>query len=195
MMMRAENFIILRRKAVEGYDISFLITNFHTEQVTEWGWQLMEVTRGDDIISELPASLSISLLLDDQTKPYCAPHLFPLFDFTLLLFDLVDVFHAVDVMHPALFIHVALSHPCLLRTLLLARFCLFFHSLSPSIHLPVFLSYPFGFSPLFLFHVISRCQLSSLPPPFHLLVPRCTSTSWSTSSFILWRKLTRKFPR
>ena len=34
MMMRAENFIILRRKAVEGYDISFLITNFHTEQVS-----------------------------------------------------------------------------------------------------------------------------------------------------------------
>jgi len=33
MMMRAENFIILRRKAVEGYDISFLITNFHTEQM------------------------------------------------------------------------------------------------------------------------------------------------------------------
>ncbi|XP_078065957.1 actin related protein 2/3 complex, subunit 4, like isoform X1 [Mustelus asterias] len=33
MMMRAENFFILRRKAVEGYDISFLITNFHTEQM------------------------------------------------------------------------------------------------------------------------------------------------------------------
>ncbi|XP_075218900.1 actin-related protein 2/3 complex, subunit 4 isoform X3 [Lycorma delicatula] len=33
MMMRAENFIVLRRKAVEGYDISFLITNFHTEQM------------------------------------------------------------------------------------------------------------------------------------------------------------------
>jgi len=31
MMMRAENFIVLRRKPVEGYDISFLITNFHTE--------------------------------------------------------------------------------------------------------------------------------------------------------------------
>jgi len=31
MMMRAENFIILRRKPTEGYDISFLITNFHTE--------------------------------------------------------------------------------------------------------------------------------------------------------------------
>ncbi|XP_003746679.1 actin-related protein 2/3 complex subunit 4 [Galendromus occidentalis] len=31
MMMRAENFIILRRKPIEGYDISFLITNFHAE--------------------------------------------------------------------------------------------------------------------------------------------------------------------
>uniref|UniRef100_H2YBP0 Actin-related protein 2/3 complex subunit 4 n=1 Tax=Ciona savignyi TaxID=51511 RepID=H2YBP0_CIOSA len=33
MMMRAENFIVLRRKPVEGYDISFLITNIHTEQM------------------------------------------------------------------------------------------------------------------------------------------------------------------
>jgi len=33
MMMRAENFFILRRKPVEGYDISFLITNVHTEQM------------------------------------------------------------------------------------------------------------------------------------------------------------------
>ncbi|MEE6516063.1 hypothetical protein FKM82_025267 [Ascaphus truei] len=31
-MMRAENFFILRRKPMEGYDISYLITNFHTEQ-------------------------------------------------------------------------------------------------------------------------------------------------------------------
>ncbi|OQR71630.1 actin-related protein 2/3 complex subunit 4-like [Tropilaelaps mercedesae] len=31
MMMRAENFVILRRTPIEGYDISFLITNFHTE--------------------------------------------------------------------------------------------------------------------------------------------------------------------
>ena len=29
MMQRAEHFFILRRKPVEGYDISFLITNFH----------------------------------------------------------------------------------------------------------------------------------------------------------------------
>ncbi|KAK2176767.1 hypothetical protein NP493_642g00005 [Ridgeia piscesae] len=33
MMMRAENFIVLRRKAVADYDISFLITNVHTEQM------------------------------------------------------------------------------------------------------------------------------------------------------------------
>lgn len=33
MMMRAENFAVLRRKPIEGYDISFLITNVHTEQM------------------------------------------------------------------------------------------------------------------------------------------------------------------
>jgi actin related protein 2/3 complex subunit 4 len=30
---RAESFYILRRKPIPGYDISFLITNFHTEQM------------------------------------------------------------------------------------------------------------------------------------------------------------------
>ncbi|OQV21343.1 Actin-related protein 2/3 complex subunit 4 [Hypsibius exemplaris] len=33
MMMRAEHFTVMRRKPVEGYDISFLITNFNTEQM------------------------------------------------------------------------------------------------------------------------------------------------------------------
>merc|ERR1712203_598668 len=33
MMRRAENFVILRRKKIEDYDISFLITNFHTEEM------------------------------------------------------------------------------------------------------------------------------------------------------------------
>jgi len=32
-MQRAENFVVLRRKPVPGYDISFLITNFLTEQM------------------------------------------------------------------------------------------------------------------------------------------------------------------
>ncbi|PAA56707.1 hypothetical protein BOX15_Mlig016816g3, partial [Macrostomum lignano] len=31
MTMRAEDFVVLRRQPVEGYDVSFLITNFHTE--------------------------------------------------------------------------------------------------------------------------------------------------------------------
>jgi len=33
MAQRAENFVILRRKPVKDYDISFLITNFHTESM------------------------------------------------------------------------------------------------------------------------------------------------------------------
>ncbi|KAH3678480.1 hypothetical protein WICMUC_001497 [Wickerhamomyces mucosus] len=33
LMSRAENFFILRRTPIEGYDISFLITNFHTEKM------------------------------------------------------------------------------------------------------------------------------------------------------------------
>lgn len=33
MMMRAENFTILRRVPIKGYDISFLITNIHVEQM------------------------------------------------------------------------------------------------------------------------------------------------------------------
>eukprot|EP00405_Crypthecodinium_cohnii_P017915 CAMPEP_0206462192 /NCGR_PEP_ID=MMETSP0324_2-20121206/25838_1 /ASSEMBLY_ACC=CAM_ASM_000836 /TAXON_ID=2866 /ORGANISM="Crypthecodinium cohnii, Strain Seligo" /LENGTH=201 /DNA_ID=CAMNT_0053934313 /DNA_START=95 /DNA_END=701 /DNA_ORIENTATION=- len=34
-MQRADNFIILRRKAIEGYDISFLITNTHLEELVK----------------------------------------------------------------------------------------------------------------------------------------------------------------
>lgn len=33
LMQRAESFVILRRKPVKGYDISFLITNANTEQL------------------------------------------------------------------------------------------------------------------------------------------------------------------
>ncbi|KAJ2749915.1 Arp complex subunit, partial [Coemansia nantahalensis] len=33
LMMRAESFVILRRVPIRGYDISFLVTNFHTEQM------------------------------------------------------------------------------------------------------------------------------------------------------------------
>jgi actin related protein 2/3 complex subunit 4 len=33
LTQRAEDFYILRRKPIEGYDISFLITNFHVEEM------------------------------------------------------------------------------------------------------------------------------------------------------------------
>lgn len=33
LMQRADNFVILRRKPIDGYDISFLVTNFHLEQM------------------------------------------------------------------------------------------------------------------------------------------------------------------
>jgi len=33
LSQRAEDFLILRRSPVKGYDISFLITNFHTEDM------------------------------------------------------------------------------------------------------------------------------------------------------------------
>jgi len=33
LMQRAEQFLILRRKPIEGYDISFLVTNYHIEDL------------------------------------------------------------------------------------------------------------------------------------------------------------------
>ncbi|XP_003382623.1 PREDICTED: actin-related protein 2/3 complex subunit 4 [Amphimedon queenslandica] len=61
MMMRAEHFFVLRRKPIEGYDISFLITNFHTEQMykhklVDFVIQFMEEI--DKEISEMKISLN-----------------------------------------------------------------------------------------------------------------------------------------
>lgn len=33
LMMRADNFVVLRRKPVKGYDISFLVTNRNVEEM------------------------------------------------------------------------------------------------------------------------------------------------------------------
>lgn len=61
MMMRAENFFVLRRKPVEGFDISFLITNFHTEEMfkhklVDFVIQFMEEI--DKEISEMKLTLN-----------------------------------------------------------------------------------------------------------------------------------------
>ncbi|KAL7418565.1 Arp complex subunit [Cryptotrichosporon argae] len=61
MMMRAEGFVILRRKPLPGYDISFLITNFHAEsmlthKLVDFIIQFMEDV--DKEISEMKLSLN-----------------------------------------------------------------------------------------------------------------------------------------
>jgi len=61
MMQRAESFIVLRRKPVQGYDISFLITNTHSEtmlkhKLVDFIIQFMEEV--DREISEMKLSLN-----------------------------------------------------------------------------------------------------------------------------------------
>ncbi|KAH8920675.1 ARP23 complex 20 kDa subunit [Atractiella rhizophila] len=61
MMQRAENFVILRRRPIKGYDISFLITNRNTEEMlknklVDFVIQFMEDV--DREISEMKLSLN-----------------------------------------------------------------------------------------------------------------------------------------
>lgn len=61
MMQRAESFLVLRRKPVKGYDISFLITNNHTDtmlkhKIVDFIIQFMEEV--DKEISEMKLSLN-----------------------------------------------------------------------------------------------------------------------------------------
>ncbi|KAG2358466.1 hypothetical protein BDR07DRAFT_1294921, partial [Suillus spraguei] len=61
LMQRAESFVVLRRKPVHGYDISFLITNVHSEtmlkhKVVDFIIQFMEEV--DREISEMKLSLN-----------------------------------------------------------------------------------------------------------------------------------------
>ena len=61
MTQRAENFVVLRRKPLEGYDISFLITNFHIEtmlkhKIVDFVIQFMETV--DREISDMKLSVN-----------------------------------------------------------------------------------------------------------------------------------------
>lgn len=61
LMQRAESFVVLRRKPVPGYDISFLITNTHTEtmlkhKLVDFIIEFMEEV--DKEISEMKLSLN-----------------------------------------------------------------------------------------------------------------------------------------
>ncbi|KZS98577.1 ARPC4-domain-containing protein, partial [Sistotremastrum niveocremeum HHB9708] len=61
MMQRAENFVVLRRKPVAGYDISFLITNFHSESMLKHkivDFIILFMEDVDKEISEMKLSLN-----------------------------------------------------------------------------------------------------------------------------------------
>ncbi|KAG0581349.1 hypothetical protein KC19_4G244400 [Ceratodon purpureus] len=61
LSMRAESFQVLRRKPVQGYDISFLITNFHCEEMFKHKLIDFVVAFMEDIdkeISELKLSVN-----------------------------------------------------------------------------------------------------------------------------------------
>ena len=85
LMQRAEAFVVLRRKPVKGYDISFLITNAHTElllkhKLVDFIIQFMEEV--DKEISEM--KLSINARARIVAESYLAsvsppPHKHPLF--------------------------------------------------------------------------------------------------------------------
>jgi actin related protein 2/3 complex subunit 4 len=55
LAQRADEFLILRRKAIKGYDISFLITNFHCEDM--WKHKLVDfiIQFMEEIDSEISA--------------------------------------------------------------------------------------------------------------------------------------------
>jgi len=55
LAQRAEDFIILRRSAVKGYDLSFLITNFHTEELKKSKLVDFIITFMEEIDSEISA--------------------------------------------------------------------------------------------------------------------------------------------
>ena len=57
---RAEHFVILRRKPVEGYDISFLITNTHLEVEL---WETHETLTFSESISKRNLQIGAFIIL------------------------------------------------------------------------------------------------------------------------------------
>jgi len=55
LAQRAEDFVILRRAAVKGYDVSFLITNFHTEEMKKDKLVDFIISFMEDVNSEVSA--------------------------------------------------------------------------------------------------------------------------------------------
>ena len=55
LMQRAEHFVILRRKPVEGYDISFLVTHSHLESMVKAKLVDFVITFLEDVDREISA--------------------------------------------------------------------------------------------------------------------------------------------
>ncbi|KVI00302.1 ARP2/3 complex, 20kDa subunit (P20-Arc) [Cynara cardunculus var. scolymus] len=71
LSMRAEAFQVLRRKPVQGYDISFLITNYHCEEMQKYKLidfivQFMEVRFQRTLITAFDFMLHICLDIDKE---------------------------------------------------------------------------------------------------------------------------------
>ena len=75
LMQRAEEFGILRRKPVEGYDISFLITNFHTEdmwrhKVVDFVIQFMEEVDSELRYLKISVNARSRLVVEEFMKEF-----------------------------------------------------------------------------------------------------------------------------
>ncbi|XVF65246.1 hypothetical protein PTKIN_Ptkin09bG0231900 [Pterospermum kingtungense] len=74
LSMRAEAFQVLRRKPVQGYDISFLITNYHCEEMQkrkliDFIVQFMEAKLSEPFLLSFSSNYIIVDLLLNFTKP------------------------------------------------------------------------------------------------------------------------------
>lgn len=71
---RAENFFVLRRKPVPGYDLSFLITNYHTESMLKH--KLVDFII--DLMEEVDKEISeIKLFLNARARLVAEAYLIP----------------------------------------------------------------------------------------------------------------------
>jgi hypothetical protein len=77
LAQRAENFIILRRKAIKGYDLSFLVTNFHTEmmfkhKLVDFIIQFMEDVDAEISAMKLAVNARARIVAQEYLKTFVA---------------------------------------------------------------------------------------------------------------------------
>ncbi|MBA0681389.1 hypothetical protein Goari_023197, partial [Gossypium aridum] len=68
LSMRAEAFQVLRRKPVQGYDISFLITNYHCEELQKQKLIDFIVQFMEQYVSDLVDLLQVSFVFRESLK-------------------------------------------------------------------------------------------------------------------------------